>query len=71
MTDEQTEALKRFNDEQAKIVAEYVKKSVIEELKKIKNEIRNKEDGYGKYPVCDNCIKIIDKHIKELKGKTE
>lgn len=41
----------------------------IEELEKIKAEIRNKKDGYGKYPVCDNCIKIIDKHITELKER--
>lgn len=34
-----------------------------EEFEQIKTEIRNKKDGYGKYPVCDNCIKIIDKHI--------
>ena len=42
--------------------------SLEEELGDIKTEIRNKKDGYGKYPVCDNCIKIIDKHISEMKG---
>lgn len=39
-----------------------------EELEQIKTEIRNKKDGYGRYPVCDNCIRIIDKHFDEIKG---
>lgn len=81
MKDEQTEALKRFNDEQAKIVAEYVQKSVIEELEKIKTEII-KYHQIDCNLNCDNCkyigcieaedavadIKIIDKHISEIKG---
>ena len=43
--------------------------STIKEFEQVKVEIRNKKDGYGKYPVCDNCIKIIDKHISKLKGE--
>jgi len=42
------------------------KGTLLEEvLEDIKSEIRNKKDGYGRYPVCDNCIKIIDKYISE------
>lgn len=43
----------------------------VAELEQIKEEIRNKKDGYDKYSVCDSCIKIIDKHISKLKGESE
>lgn len=73
MTDEQTEALKGFNDEQAKIVAEYVQTSLIEELKNIKEftEIlkdNSKCKGCDKQPY-DVFISLCDKRIAELKGE--
>lgn len=66
MKDEQTEALKRFNDEQAKIVAEYVQKSNIAELEKLKAEILE-ENRFIWYSVdIKDCI---DKHISKLQGE--
>ena len=41
----------------------------IEELEKVKEKIRTRKDGWGKYPCCDCCINIIDAEISELKGE--
>ena len=43
----------------------------IKELEKVKEKIRNRNDGWGKYPCCDCCIDIIDAEISELKGEQE
>ena len=66
MKDEQTEALKQFNDMQAKIVAEYVKKSTISKLEKVKAELSELlESSVWQYDVR----KIIDNNIAETKGE--
>ena len=41
MKDEQTEAIKQFNDEQAKIVAEYVERAIKEKEAEMKQKVRN------------------------------
>lgn len=75
MKDEQTEALKQFNDEQAKIVAEYVHKSNIAKLEKIRQEIYDIEepdhDFEGFYYCYEKVFKIIDKELATLKGVAE
>ena len=43
---------------------------MVKELEKVKEMIRNRKDGWGKYPCCDCCIDIIDAEISELKGET-
>lgn len=71
MTDEQTEALKRFNDEQAKIVAEYVKKSNISEIETLKSTTQELKENskYDKRPF-DLFLSLLDSRIADLKGKT-
>lgn len=65
MKDEQTEALKRFNDEQAKIVAEYVQKSNIAELERLKKEI----EKIPYYQLRFEVPRRINRRISELKGE--
>lgn len=78
MKDEQIEALKRFNDEQAKIVAEYVQTFVIAEFEAVKAEIqkyvtenKKSEDLYlsGCGDGAYHTLAIINKRIAELKGE--
>lgn len=69
--DEQTEALRRYNEQQAIIVAEYVKKSIILELNEISDliwcssRINYSTDRFIYY---DEVAEIINNRIKELKG---
>lgn len=75
MKDERTEALKQFNDTQSKIVAEYVRKSNIAELEKVKTNIQFLAEKClpnslaEEYEVkgLKTSIEIIDFHITKLK----
>ena len=75
MKDERTEALKQFNDTQSKIVAEYVRKSNIAELEKVKENIQFLAEKClpnslaEEYEVkgLKTSIEIIDFHIAKLK----
>ena len=69
MKDEQTEALKRFNDTQAEMVAEYVKKSNIAELEKTKEEMWKTEPNGVSFELKNNISELIGEHIAELKGE--
>lgn len=75
MKDERTEALKQFNDTQSKIVAEYVRKSNIAELEKVKANIQFLAEKClpnslaEEYEVkgLKTSIETIDFHIAKLK----
>lgn len=75
MKDERTEALKQFNDTQSKIVAEYVRKSNIAELEKVKENIQflaekclpNSLAEEFEVKGLKTSIEIIDFHIAKLK----
>ena len=69
MKDEQTEALKKFNDAQAEIVAKYVKNSINKELLDLNNEIGKIECPYRvsvtKCPALVKVLEIIRNHYRE------
>ena len=60
----------------SELVHEYVIKSKIEELEKIKAEINSEDvncryDEYEYSSGLQKAIELINKHISELKGETE
>lgn len=77
MKDKQTEALKQFNDEQAKIIAEYIEKAVKEKedemhdkLHKVMAELwDNGMNMGGEYQGVWVRFKVIEKTMEKYFGR--